>query len=105
MTWKRWKDKHAADRLERLKSSIDEALRTGKPLRWGFPQRRAWCPILAKAGIDLLDKTQLRRRKLAIVPDAKPVVIAQYGFAQAHLFIVGRQTEQPAPAPLFEART
>lgn len=93
------------ERLTELRRDLDLALRTGKPLTWSAAQRRPWTRLLAENGIDLLSATQLGKRKLRLHPGAKPAVIAYFGAPIQRwtpLFIVGRQTEPPAPAPLFQ---
>lgn len=92
-----------AERLAELKKALEEALRTGEPLRWWIAQRIPWTRLLRENGIDLLSRTALGRRRLKVKPDARPVVIASFGGAitRCELFWLGRQTEQPPPAPLF----
>lgn len=97
-----------AERFAKLHVNLEYALRTGNPLRWGIAQRGPWVRLLAENGVELLSATQLRKRKIALLPDAKPVVWAYFGAPIARhrpLYWVGRQTEPPPPAPLFSEAT
>lgn len=96
------------DRFAELKEKLERALATGQALRCGIAQRVPWVRLLAENGVELLSTTQLRKRGIALLPDAKPLIWAYFGAPIAKhrpLFWVGRQTEPPPPAPLFEART
>lgn len=97
-----------ADRYAELQTKLERALATGQALRWGIAQRVPWVRLLAEGGIELLSATQLRKRGIALLPDAKPLIWAYFGAPIAKhrpLYWVGRQTEASPPAPLFEART
>lgn len=100
------KARERADRFAELKTKIEQALVTGQALRWCMSQRSQWVRLLAENGVELLSATQLRKRKIALLPDAKPLVWAYFGAPIAKhrpLYWVGRQTEAPPPAPLLEA--
>lgn len=97
-----------ADRFAELHAKLERALAMDQALRWGIAQRGPWVRLLAENGVELLSATQLRKRKIALLPDAKPIVWAYFGAPIAKhrpLYWVGRQTEPPPPAPLFEAQS
>lgn len=101
------KARERADRFVLLQMNLEYALSSGVALRWGMSQRGPWVRLLAENGVELLSATQLRKRKIALLPDAKPVVWAYFNAPIAKscpLYWVGRQTEPPPPAPLFGAR-
>jgi hypothetical protein len=99
-------ERRRAERLSELKPALEKALASGEPLRWSAAQRMPWCRLLEAHGISLRSRTHIKRLGCKLKPDAVPVVVAYFGGAVKYvpLYWVGRQTEPPPPAPLFEAR-
>ena len=97
-----------AERLAILKTDIARALLTGRQIRWGMCQHKAWRRLLEENGIQMVSRTQAARRKLEVLPDAKAPLVAYFGAPiqrYTHLFLVACQTQPiPKPEPLFDGR-
>lgn len=94
-------------RLAALLDAVCEGL-DGKPFRWGGGQRQAWAPMLERAGVELVTRTQIEKRGHRLRRGAQRVGRVYFDAPisrEADVFVFGVQTVLDVPKPPAEKGT